>query len=148
MSSISQFRSVLQRAASLFEASGAKTQADDIKAVEQLLADSGDTTVDEFVHRTQAARNAPKAAELPPAEIVAMLNDIGTDRAKFDQLFAQLKLPAFNKARAMTTAALFTGARTNAWKSKPQALEAIRQKFEERVYLASKAALNENVSPW
>lgn len=148
MSSISHLRRVLQRAVSLFEASGAKAQAGDIKAVENLLAETGDTTVDEFVDRTMTALNAPKAAELPPAEIVAKLNEIGTDRAKFDNLFAQLKLSAFNKSKATATAALFTGARATAWKSKPQALEAIRQKFEERVYLASKAALNENVTPW
>ena len=146
--SINQLRSVLKRAAGLFEASGAKAQAGDLEAVEQLLADSGDKSVDEFVEQTLAARNAPKFSELAPTDIVAKLNEIGTDRARFDQLLAQMKTAGVNKAKATGTASLFTGARATAWKSKPQALEAIRQKFEERVYLAAKAKQNENVTPW
>ncbi|MFM9939751.1 MAG: hypothetical protein ACKVP7_09665 [Hyphomicrobiaceae bacterium] len=146
--SITMLRGVLKRAAGLFEASGAKAQSRDIDAVEKLLADSGDATVDEFVERTLAARNPPKPAELSPVDVVNKLNEVGTDRAKFEQLVAQLKPPAFGKDKALMAASLFTGARPTAWKTKPQALEAIRQKFEERVYLAGKAALNEGVTPW
>lgn len=146
--SMDQLRGVLKRAAALFDAGGARTQATNLEAVERLLADSGDQSVDDFVDRTVAAMNAPKPADMEPAQIVAALNEIGTDRNRFNQLVAQLKVPAFNKAKATATASLFTGAKPTAWRSKPQALEAIRQKFEERVYLAAKAAANANVTPW
>lgn len=146
--SLLSLRNVLKRAAGLFEAGGAKEPAADLHAVEKLLADSGDVTVDEFVERTRDAIRAPKPSDMAPLEIVMRLNEIGVDRGRFEQFFAELKVPAFNKEMAKTTASLFTGARPTAWKSKPQALDAIRKKFEERVYLAGKAELNRNVTPW
>lgn len=137
---------ILKRTAAVFRSGGAAAQAEALDAVQDLLSSSGDATVEQFVQTTRTALLGIKA--LAPNEIVERLNEIGTDQAEFDVIIGQLRAKDFDKSQAAAVAALYTGARESAFKSKPKALAAIRQKFDERAYLASKAKLNERVTPW
>ena len=141
-------RSVIERAAGLFAASGAKSQAEAADSVAKLLAQSDDATVDSFVANSKDALAAPPLHALPPDVIVERLNALKTDRAAFTKLYKGLEAKALGKDQARKIAALFTGARETAWPSKPAALKAIKQKFDDRVFLANKAKQDENVTPW
>ena len=78
----------------------------------------------------------------------AQLSAIKVDKIQFGKLYAKMQGPNFKKDKAAQVAALYTGARATAFKSKPSALKAIKQKFEDRAILASKEKMNENVTPW
>lgn len=145
---IMQLRAALRRAASLFKATGAKAQAQSIEAVERLIGETGDRTVEEFVEKTQNALKEPPLGSLSVLEIVERLAIVGTDQAKFGALYKQMQSRGFDKNKVLEVASRFTGARKTAWSSKPKALQAIKLKFEERVYLASKDAANSRVTPW
>jgi hypothetical protein len=145
---IMELRSALKRAASLFKATGAKTQAQSIVAVENLIGASGDKTVEEFVDKTRTALREPQLGSLTVLEVVERLVVVGTDQSKFTALYKQMQSRGFDKDKALEVAARFTGARKTTWTSKPKALQAIKSKFEERAYLASKDAANSGVTPW
>lgn len=146
--SINELRTVLQRAAALFRASGAKSQAQAVDCVERLLADSKDETVVDFVSRTQDALSGPKPEDLTAEELALRLDNLRADKAAFAVLFTSLQRKEFTKSKAIQVASIFTGARPTAWSTKPQALKAIKRKFDDRVYLASKEAMNAKVTPW
>ncbi len=80
--------------------------------------------------------------------IVGKLDAANISRPAFDSVMKDLRARSFGKADAVAVASIFTGARPTAFRTKGAAIEAIRQKFEERVYLAAKAKMNENVTPW
>lgn len=143
---IADLSRILKRTAAIFRSGGASQQAETLDAVQKLLESSGDATVEQFVQNTRGALLGIKAAT--PAEIAERLNAIGTDETEFVELLKQLGAKGVDKTKASEVAALYTGAREGAFKSKPKALLAIQQKFDEKVYLASKARLNERVSPW
>ena len=143
-----ELRAVLKRAAALFRSAGAKRETKSIEAVESLIEASGDRTVEEFVEKTQAALSEPPLASLSIPEIVERLAAAGTDRSKFNALYKQIQGRDFDKEKTFNVAARFTGARSTTWKSKPKALQAIKSKFDERVYMASKDAANSRVTPW
>ena len=119
-----------------------------MQAVSNLLTDVPDRSVEEFVDKTTAALNSPKLADLPASEICAKLRDAGVDKAQFDSLYSAITDRYFAKEKTIEVAALFTGARNTAWSSKPQALKAIKMKFDERVFLDSKSRHNVRVTPW
>lgn len=141
-------RATLLRAAALFRAGGALGQARALDQVEQLLADSGDVTVDQFVDRTRAALARPRLDEMAVDLIVKRLEAIDTDRSAFSSLLSEMKQRGFSKEKTIEVAVAYTGAQATRLKSKPQALKTIENKFDERVYLASKEAMNQNVTPW
>ena len=143
-----ELRAALKRAATLFKAAGAKTHAKSIEAVEHLIDASGDRTVEEFVEETRAALSEPPLASLSVLEIVERLAGAGTDQCKFNFLYKQMQARDFDKEKTVEVAARLTGAKTTTWRSKPKALQAIKSKFEERVYMASKDAANSRVTPW
>lgn len=143
---IADLSRILKRTAAVFRSGGAEAQAETLDAVQDLLQTSGDATVEEFVKTT---REALKGLEdLAPSDIAARLNAIGPDQAEFEHFFKLISNKQVDKERAIAVAALYTGTRESAYKSKPKALAAIRQKFEDEVYHASKARLNERVTPW
>lgn len=137
---------ILRRTAAVFRSGGASSQADTLEEIQGLLESSGDATVEEFVRNTRDALKGLR--ELSATEIAERLTMIGTDQTEFETLLKQLAEKQIDKTKATEVAALYTGSRAGSYKSKPKALAAIRQKFEEEAFLASKARLNERVTPW
>jgi hypothetical protein len=91
--------------------------------------------------------------QLSAEEIATRLRLIGTDEAKFAHLLGTLKTKAFNKEKVIEVAALYTGqspytGHSPAWKTKNKALDAIRTRFEDDVYQASKLEQVDKVTPW
>ena len=146
--SVNQLRGALRRAEEMFSAAGASRQAKALTEVDRVLSPAQGESVEQFVDSTRAALTAPALADETSAVVAERLAGVGTDQAIFSSLFEQLKAREFGRDKAIEVAALYTGAGEAMWGSKAKALEAIRLKFEERVYLASKAALNEKVTPW
>ena len=132
----------------MLKAARAKPQAQAVQAVNALLDDARDRSVDEFVDRTAAALNAPKMSDLPPSDVCTMLREAGVDKAQFESIYSALSDRSFSKEKTIEIASLFTGARSTAWSTKPQALKAIKMKFDERVFLDSKSRHNVRVTPW
>lgn len=145
---IVELRAALRRAASLFTAAGARKQTRSIEAVDSLLEASGDKCVEEFVEKTRAALKEPPLGALSVLEIVERLAVAGVDRSKFAVLYKQMQARSFDKDKLFEVAARFTGGLKTSWSTKPKALRAIKSKFEERAYLASKDAANSRVTPW
>lgn len=145
---INIIRDALRRAGTLFEVTGAESQAGAIAAVEQVLADCGDETVEDFVDKTGKALAAPRFEDLTPDVIAAELEGLRTDKAKFALHFAKLQQAGLRKEKVAEVASLYSGARPTAFKTKASALKAIKQTFDDKVYLASKQAMNEGVTPW
>jgi hypothetical protein len=143
---IADLSRILKRTAAIFRSGGAPEQAVALDAVQDLLETSGNPTVEEFVRTTREALKG--LADVSPTEIANRLTAIGTDQSEFEQLLKQLGDRQIDKAKAIAVAVLYTGARESMYKSKPKALAAIRQKFEEEVYHASKTRMNERVTPW
>ena len=146
---ITQLRETLQRAAALFKSGGATSQAAALEAAERLLADSGDETVEQFVERsrTPARTSAPTA----PVDIDALVQDLydwRSDPERFAQFYKQMEGRNFDKETAIAVASKFLGLKPKHFKTKPEALRAIKQKFDDRLYLASKSAMNSKVTPW
>jgi hypothetical protein len=145
---ISDLSNVLKRAADLFQATGARAQAKEISALAATLDDSGDASVAGFVEQTQEALKRPPLAELPAEKITERLCELQGNTSAFSALLKEMNAKSFDKMKTFTVAAQYTGARETAWTTKPKALKAIKSKFEDSLYLASKAAMNAKVSPW
>jgi hypothetical protein len=143
---IADLSRILRRTAAVFRSGGAAAQAETLDAVQDLLQSSGDATVEDFVLATREALKGLESTS--PEEIVQKLRALGTDQVEFEHLLTQLGEKQISKEKATAVASLYTGARESAYKSKPKALAAIRQKFEDEVYHTSKAKLNERVTPW
>jgi hypothetical protein len=146
---ITQLRETLQRAASLFKSGGADSQAAALEATERLLADSGDETVQQFVERSKAP--AITSAPTTPIDVDALvqnLYDWRSDPESFTQAYKTMEGRTFDKATAIAVASKFLGLKPKHFKTKPEALRAIKQKFDDRLYLASKSAMNSKVTPW
>jgi hypothetical protein len=145
---IAELTAALKSAMRLFKASGAKPQTKAIEAVEGLIEASGDRTVEEFVERTRAALDEPLLAGLSAEAIVERIAAAGTDQRKFTTIFKQLQAKDCQNEKVFDVAARVTGARSTTWRSKPKALQAIKSKFDERVFMASKDPANSRVTPW
>ncbi|MGI9423079.1 MAG: hypothetical protein ACR2PA_07790 [Hyphomicrobiaceae bacterium] len=145
---ISTLARSLKKTAGVLRAAGAKQQTAAVDAVGQLVSETDHETVEEFVDQAVEQLNRPSPKDMPPEEIVSQLRSAGTDDKAFEALFQAMRDRAFAKDKVMLVASLYTGARKTAWSTKPQALKAIREKFDDSVFLASKAAANENVTPW
>ena len=145
---IAELRAALKKAAAVFRGAGARAQAQSIEAVDSLIRKSGDATLEEFVERTKEALQVKPLAELSAAEVIELLADAGTDAAKFNLIFLQLEARSFSKDKALEIAARFTGGRKSSWSSKSKALQAIKSKFDDRVFQASKDSANSGVTPW
>lgn len=149
---LKKLKDALQNVADLFAASGAATQAKDVKRVTKLLDDAPDRTSDAFISETvraldEAERDASLAAQ-SAAAIVERLRGLDEDKAGFDRVVQVLKAKSVPKELLAEVAGLYTGAGPTAFKTKPKALKAIEEKHRERAFMASKSRLNERVTPW
>lgn len=81
-------------------------------------------------------------------EVAARFDALGTDETAFAALVSALEVRGFTKAKTCDVAEAVTGGRAGMWKSKKDAIEAIRTKFQERVYQASKLAGVDKATPW
>lgn len=145
--SMKQIQDILSRASGVLRAAGAK-QAADVAAVAKLIGDSPDGSIDELVAASINALRQPGPAEMTAKEMAAQLYKVGDEKVAFDQLYSAISQRQFSKEKAFEIAGLYTGAGPKAWRSKSDALKAIKRKFDERVYLEAKSRLNDEVTPW
>jgi len=131
----------------LLVAAGAKRPAADLRKVRDILDEDNQQSVEAFVAETKALLSQPLLHELSAEEVAKQLRSAGTDEAKFARLFRELRSKSFTKDKVIEVAALFTGGSTT-WKTKPKALDAIRTRFEDDVYQASKMSQVDKVTPW
>lgn len=144
---IKELRSLLDRAGAMLVGAGAKRASADLSKVRNILDGDDQQSVEAFVAETKALLSQPPLHELSAEEIAKRLRAIGTDESQFARLFAELKSKSLSKDKVIQVAALFTGG-SSAWKSKNKALDAIRTRFEDDVYQASKMAQVDKVTPW
>ena len=145
---IKTLQSALGHAASLLRVGGGKTQAKALDDVSTLLGATGDATVEEFVSKTKEALKPPAPVEVSSAEIAQRLHRAGTDKVAFEQVYALLTPKDVAKPKVLQVAQYYIGSPKTTWKSKPQALKAIRAKFDERVFADKRAQANAAVTPW
>jgi hypothetical protein len=137
---------VLKQSAALFAASGATGQSKVVASVADALANSPAISVDQFVQHVATRLNAPKLSELSAEAIVGLLHGTRGNRGAALALLAEIMSANIDKAKLIEVAATFTGGKPV--KTKPMAQQAIKSRLEQRLYLESKEALNEKVTPW
>jgi hypothetical protein len=137
---------VLKQTASLFAASGTVGQSKAIASVADALAAVPAMPVDAFVKQAAAGLRSDNLNELSAKEIVDLLDETRGQRAAALALVNRILSANLDKAKLVDVAALFTGGKP--LKTKPQAQQAIKAAVERRLYLESKEAQNEKVTPW
>ena len=145
---IKSLQRVLTRAGGVLRAAGAKPQADAVATVTDLLGGATAGSVEQFVDDAHAALARPELKDLPAGVISMQLRESVKNRAAFDSIFAEMSHKSFDKDKVIEIAGLYTGAGPSAWPTKPKALQAIKKKYDQWVFLEAKARLNEKVTPW
>jgi hypothetical protein len=145
-------RTALEELVRVFSASGAKAQAQGTQEVADLLRDARDASVEDFVQQTKAAIDGARAdSQLLSlgAELVAQrLRELDGDNSGFEALIKRLQSKSCGAQQVAAIAGLYTGAGKDGFKTKSRAIKAIVDKHRERVFQASKARLNEKVTPF
>lgn len=145
---IKSLQSALSHAAALLRAGGGKPQAKALADVSDLLGSTGDATVGEFISKTKEALTPPPPPVVSSRDIAQRLHRAGTDKAAFEEVYAQLTPKDVVKLTVLEAAQYYIGSPKTTWKSKPQALKAIRAKFDERVFMDQRSQANAAVTPW
>jgi hypothetical protein len=143
---VKQLRAALQEAASIFEASGAKSQKDKVEAFLEIFRGHDEEAVPEFLAglRQRLTQPDPPAGRSPrqPDELIVeryvqRLQDAGIDKIAFDAVFAALsKDKAIAKEEAEAIARRYADSRARL--DKRSALKEIKTRFSERAYQAVK----------
>jgi hypothetical protein len=158
---IKEFKGILRRLEELYAAAGMAAQAKDLHSVTQLLGDSNEKTVDEFITETKALLERPQPAGTPSvvdeqrvADHSARLLGAGTDQTAFqsalDALDADEKLGTrewyaiANRYRNAPSGA----SHVYKFKSVKAARAAIRDVFIERFEGQSKRGVLDRILRW
>ena len=139
---------ILKRAEGLFRSSGATAQAEAVGSIGAKLSELLNEPMEDLVGRAKARLLEPSLLELDPAEIAQCLVALRSDEAAFETIVGQLKRKDVSKQKVVAVAAAYTGVSKPSWSSKPAALKAMRSFFEQKAYLAAKAAMEEKVTPF
>jgi hypothetical protein len=142
----SKLAQVLNRAASMMAVSGALSQSKAIASVAELVEHSPGVPVEAFVNAAKCALDAPKIEDMSVLAIVDLIDGTRRNRPAALAVLARIKTAPIDKTKLIDVAALLTGGKPP--KSKPLAMQAIQSNIEQRLYIESKEAQNEKVTPW
>lgn len=147
---LKRLRETLQSLARVLDASGAAAQGKDVRRVTTLLEEASEPTVEAFVAHTKSAISDAHAAEedaRQPAEVVARrLREAEANSAAFNRWLDVVRGKATSKEKAVAIAKLYTG--SSAIRTKPQAVKAIEERQRAKAFEASRARMNERVTPF
>ncbi len=109
--------------------------------------------VDEVEDSSDMARMAAKKTRppthLPEAEELAQeLSAAGFDEAAFNAIINRLEERAYDKERVVAVAALYLGRSTKLFKTKPAAIRAMLEAFQQRSYAKARNEMNAKVTPF
>lgn len=97
----------------------------------------------------RAAKKAPPPTPLPDAEELALeLTAAGFDEAAFTAIIRRLEERAYDKQRVVAVAALYLGRSTKLFKTKPAAIRALLEAFQQRSYAKERNEMNAKVTPF
>jgi hypothetical protein len=154
---VAELRRALEEAESILSSAGAKTPGKDLKAFLAILNGRDDQDVDAFFAELRQRLGASSATPKKPTRVAEedtvqryfqRLNDVGTDKAAFGVIFADLmKDKSVLKEEADAIAHRFTGGRSQ-WPTKSDALTAISEWFEDKSYQAVKMHQVDKGTPW
>jgi hypothetical protein len=139
--SVKKLLASLSGLGAIVEAAGAKKAAEGLRALKGLFVGESDRPAAEALDELRNVLNAEKPAEREA--YVKRLVDAGSDDAKFNTTVDELqKDKRMDKEDVDAIAHAFIGGRTK-WPSRKAAVEALRKKFAERAYQASKMRIVE-----
>jgi len=125
----------------IVEAAGAKKAADGLRTLKGLFGGDSNRPAAEALDELRDVLDSEKLAER--GAYLKRLVDAGTDEVKFNSAIDELeKDKRMGKEGVDAIAHGFTGGRTK-WPSRKAAIEALRKKFAERAYQASKMRIVE-----
>jgi hypothetical protein len=151
-----QLPRLLGRIAEIFERSGAKRQADGIRALKDVLseeiASSGDaalaTVQSRLVAHSQSKKRSARRPKIAVEEYVARLESLSSD-ADLKELLREFETGAFKKADLDEIAHLYAKGPSR-YKSKAEAIRDIERRFVQRARAANELEYLEKhkVTPW
>lgn len=125
----------------IVEAAGAKKAADGLRALKGLFGADSNRPAAEALDELRGILDSEK--QVDRGAYLKRLIDAGTDDVKFNAAIDELdKDKRMDKEDVDAIAHGFTGGRTK-WPSRKAAMEALRKKFAERAYQASKMRIVE-----
>ena len=144
---VGKLRQVISDFGSIFAAAGATTQAEDLRAVAELMKGQEDQPVESFLSTVKADISPLDVDQLIDLH-VECLRAAGTDEGAFRRAYDHLsKDKSIKKAEADRIAHRYVGGRDK-WPSKKEALGAIQKVFVARRYDESKMKEVERSRPW
>jgi hypothetical protein len=156
MSEVRFVQKSLEEVARVLEAAGKKTPTRQVQAVIDLFAASDSDTIETFLNALrERLEPKPKTKSTSAKKLntdaidqyVQQLRAVGTNKSAFDTLFAQLSNDKnIRKDEAVGIARAYTGRAK--WKSKQDAIAAIKTQFDEQAYDEVKMRQVEKASRW
>jgi len=108
-----------------------------------------DEVEDSSVMARKAVKKAPTSAHLPAAEELAQeLTTAGFDEAAFTSIIHRLEDRAYDKERVVAVAALYLGRSIKLFKTKPAAIRAMLEAFQQRSYAKARNEMNAKITPF
>ena len=109
--------------------------------------------IDEVEDSSDMARKAAKKvsprAHLQDAEVLAQeLTAAGFDEAAFAALIHRMDERAYDKDRVVAVAALYLGRSAKLFKTKPAAIRAMLEAFQQRSYARARNEMNAKITPF
>jgi hypothetical protein len=155
---VGELKRALEEAEGILTAAGAKAAGKGVRDFLEILSgrenEDIDVFFDELRRRLSAAAGSSRADRGHAHDddridgYLHSLNGVGTDKAAFAAVFARLRGDrSVTKEDADTIAHGFTGGR-NSWPSKAEALAAIKDWFDHKVYDAVKMQQVDQGTPW
>lgn len=144
---INELRKLLEHASGLLGAAGASSQAKPLKQLDEALSTAGDADVEKFSDEVEESIVEINVGRLPAPELASRLEKAESDPRRFNAIMASLAKRDVDKAKVAEVAAIYTSL-PNKWKSKKQAADAIRRRYDDRVFQRSKLKQVGSGTPW